>query len=320
MDTARIDLVLLDVNMPEMSGQTVCNEIRKKNQGGFLPVIFMSGDDEELQILSCIASGGNDYLVKPFQKEVLKAKVQSLLKTKQLYDIANQQIATLQVQNTNLKILEQHLTHRMDCLSRVVSPEVIDLALTSETKISPQEVVVVFVDLRGFTAFSENLDPRTLTKVLDEYYKAVGLECNHWHGTVGSFSGDGALCFFPEISSDSGAILAAIQFALALQKRMSALLTEWSQPGQPLGFGIGIAKGQSNVGLVGFGQRWDYTVIGTTPNLASRLCAQAGDKQILISSESLDNVGARVRTESLGSFKFKGVSTEVSVHNILSFA
>src|SRR5215203_6712937 len=99
----------------------------------------------------------------------------------------------------------------------------------------------------------------------------------------------------------------AVKMAIAMREAAAKLIAAWRRHGCELGFGVGIAQGYATLGQIGFADRAGYTAIGTVCNLAARLCAEAKDGQILISSRVADAVDAVARLEDLGSLDLKGL-------------
>jgi adenylate cyclase len=129
------------------------------------------------------------------------------------------------------------------------------------------------------------------------------------------FSGDGIMVFFNEVPcSDPGE--RAVKMAIAMREAAGNLIAAWRRHGCELGFGAGIAQGYATLGQIGFSERSGYTAIGTVCNLAARLCAEAKDGQILVSSRIAEAVAAVVRLEDLGNLELKGLRRPVAASNV----
>src|SRR5262249_25449814 len=134
-----------------------------------------------------------------------------------------------------------------------------------------REITVVFLDLRGFTAFAETAEPEDLMGLLGEYHGAMGRLVLEHEGTLERFTGDGMMVFFNDPVLVPDAPARAARMALAMQARVAELAVAWRGRGHELGMGIGIAQGYATIGAIGFEGRWDYGAIGSVTNLAARL-------------------------------------------------
>ena len=143
------------------------------------------------------------------------------------------------------------------------------------------EVVVVFCDLRGFTAFSARAAPEEVMSVLSEYYEALGRIITKYAATLTSFSGDGLMVLVNAPVPVEEPALRAVDLAVEMQRSVQELIVGWRASGHRIGFGVGLAMGRATVGRIGYESRFDYTAIGSVVNLASRLCASAADREIL---------------------------------------
>jgi class 3 adenylate cyclase len=171
-------------------------------------------------------------------------------------------------------------------LRRFVSKEVADVVVSkgAEEMLAPHqcEVAVLFVDLRGFTDFTNNVAPEHIVHVLGEYYAAVGEILQDNGATIGGFDGDGVMAFIGDPVPHDKPAQDAVRIAKAIAKRLDPLVAEWSVDDHRLGYGIGVAFGVATLGVVGFEGRSDYTAVGAVVNLASRLCANAAPGEIVI--------------------------------------
>ncbi len=180
-----------------------------------------------------------------------------------------------------------------------------------------REVTVMFVDLRGFTAFAEASEPEEVIAVLRDYHAEVGSMAEACQANIERFAGDGIMIIFNDPVPISDPTWQAVRMALAVRERMQALIAQWHRRGHVLGVGIGIAKGYATIGAIGHASRRDYAAIGTVTNLAARLCAEAADGQILVNHKTLADLDGRVHAEPLGALKLKGIREPVPVSNVL---
>ena len=180
------------------------------------------------------------------------------------------------------------------------------------------EVVVVFCDLRGFTAFSAQTEPQVIMRVLGEYYEALGSVITRFEATLTTFAGDGLMLLINAPVPCSDPALRAVDMAVEMQNAVQQLVGDWRSRGHALGFGVGLAMGPATVGGIGYEGRVEYTAIGNVVNLASRLCALAEDQQILADAVVAEAVRGRVSLVALGARPIKGLDESVLVYGVES--
>jgi class 3 adenylate cyclase len=178
------------------------------------------------------------------------------------------------------------------------------------------EVVVVFCDLRGFTAFSARTVPEEVMRVLAEYYEALGGIITKYGATLTSFSGDGLMVLVNAPVPVEQPALRAVDLAAEMQRSVQKLIIGWRARGHRIGFGVGLAMGPATVGRIGYENRFDYTAIGGVVNLAARLCASAADREILTDATVAEAVRGKRALIPLGSRLLKGYDEEVPVFGI----
>lgn len=210
---------------------------------------------------------------------------------------------------------------RLDRLKRFFSPQLAELILEGSAqdplKIHRREIAVVFLDLRGFTAFADRAEPEEVVEVLQEYHTATGELISEFEGTLERFTGDGIMVFFGDPIVVANPLERAIRLSLAMRDRIGTLTPRWNRRGYELGMGIGVSLGYATIGAIGFEGRWDYAAIGRVTNLAARLCSEAQPGQILINQPSLDGTEELLEIESIGDLTLKGFQRPVAVSNIL---
>jgi adenylate cyclase len=324
VETERPDLVLLDVVMPEMSGYEVCRAIRAQPATAMLPVIMVTALDPGEERVKGIEAGADDFLTKPINQPELLARVRSLLRIKELYDQVQSQAVVLSEWNGDLerRVQEQlQQLERLERLKRFFSPQLAELIVAGGAedplKTHRREVTVVFLDLRGFTAFAETAEPEEVMGVLREYHSEMGKLILEHEGTLERFTGDGMMIFFNDPVLVPNPAERAIRMALVMRERVQELTVKWRKLGYELDFGVGIAQGYATIGAIGFEGRWDYGAIGTVTNLAARLCGEAKPGQILIAQRLLGAVEDIVEAEVVGELTLKGFHRPVAAYNIL---
>jgi len=209
---------------------------------------------------------------------------------------------------------------RVGRLKRFLAPQLAELIVSQgDEKILEshrREIVVVFCDLRGYTAFTETAEPEEVLEFLREYHGALGPLVSQFEGTLAQFSGDGIMVFFNDPVPCADPAERAVKMAMAMREAAGRLIADWRRHSYELGFGAGIAQGFATLGQIGFSERSGYTAIGTVCNLAARLCAEAKDGQILVSSRIAGAVETVARLEDLGNLELKGFRRPVAASNV----
>ena len=209
---------------------------------------------------------------------------------------------------------------RVGRLKRFLAPQLAELIVShGDEKILEshrREIVVVFCDLRGYTAFTETAEPEEVLDFLREYHGALGPLVSQFEGTLDQFSGDGIMVFFNDPVPCPDPAVRAVNMAVAMRETAGMLIAAWRRRGRALGFGAGIAQGYATLGQIGFADRSGYTAIGTVCNLAARLCAEAKDGQILIAQRVAVAIEETTSLEELGELTLKGLSQPVVAFNV----
>ncbi|RYP89036.1 adenylate/guanylate cyclase domain-containing response regulator [Nocardioides guangzhouensis] len=316
------DLVLLDIVMPGMDGYEVCRKIRERTETAYLPVVMVtaSGDEQKVKALE---AGADDFLTKPINQSELLARVASLARIKRYQDTIKRQASELADWNRELETrVETQVAQleRMGRLRRFLSPQlaelIVDTGDESFLESHRREIVVVFCDLRGFTAFAESSEPEEVMGVLGQYHEALGDLIFRFEGTLERFAGDGLMVFFNDPVPVEDAPLRAIRMGIAMRTRVRALAEGWARQGHDLSLGIGIAQGYATLGKVGFDARLDYAAIGTVTNLASRLCDDASAWQILVTERVYSSAGASVVADDAGTRELRGLSRSIHAYDV----
>jgi len=324
VDAEPPDLVLLDVVMPEMSGYEVCEKIRASHATAMLPVIMVTALDPAVERVKGIDAGADDFLSKPINQAELLARVKSLLRIKELQDMVQTQASQLAEWNQTLaqrvqKQLEQ--LERLERLKRFFSPQLAELIVSGDAddplKTHRCELTVVFLDLRGFTAFAETAEPEEVMGVLHEYHAAMGELILDYEATLEHFAGDGMMIFFNDPVPVANPAERAIRMTLAMRERVAGLSAKWRKFGHDLGFGVGIAQGYATIGAIGFEGRWEYGAIGSVPNLAARLCGEAKPGEILIAQRMLAKVEDLAECDAVGELTLKGFHRPVPAYRVV---
>ena len=319
-----MDLVLLDVMMPGMNGYEVCRAIREDARTALLPVVMVTALDAKQERVNSLEAGADDFLSKPVNQPELLARVRSLLRIKSLYDEVERQKAELAEWNLTLEArVAEGIAEvgRLSRMKRFFSPQVAEM-ITSGDAGDPMrshraEITVVFIDLRGYTAFTEVAEPEEVMTVLREYHADMGRLITKYNGTVERFAGDAIMIFFNDPVPLPNPAEAAVRLAMDMHAAFAERVTQWQRRGFDLQMGIGIAQGYATVGVIGFEGRLDYGAIGAVSNLSARLCAEAKAGQTLVQRRVLNRVEDTVEWEPVGDLAMKGIPRPVAAFNVL---
>jgi class 3 adenylate cyclase len=320
---ATVDLVLLDVMMPDLDGYAVLQRLKADPARRDIPVLMISALDDMDSVVRCIQLGAEDYLGKPFDPVLLQARIGACLEKKRLHDQEARHRRELAAWNRTLehRVAEQVAQlERLGRLKRFFSPQLAELIVAGGAddplKTHRREVTVVFVDLRGFTAFAETAEPEEVMGVLREYHAEMGSLILAHEGTLERFTGDGMMIFFNDPVEVANPAERAIRMAVAMRDCVAGLAARWRKRGWDLALGVGIAQGYATIGAIGFEGRLDYGAIGTVTNLAARLCGEAAGGQILVSARVAAAVEDLIDAEDVGPITLKGLARPVPIWSV----
>ena len=317
------DLVLLDIMMPGLSGYDVCRQIRANPATALLPVVLCTSLDPKQERVNGIEAGADDFIPKPINQQELFARVKSLLRIKALQDEVKAQTAQLAEWNLKLEDRVREQLAQVDALSRLkrfFSPQLAEAIVNGGgeeiLKAHRREISVVFIDLRGFTAFTDRAEPEEVMELLHEFHAAMGRIVLDYGGTLERFAGDSVMIFFNDPLPMERPAEAAVNMALAMQGAFPPLGEQWRKRGYELSLGCGIAQGYATLGKIGFEGRWDYAAIGGVTNLAARLCAEAAGGQVLADRKTMARVEGLFDTTEIGPLVLKGLTHPVPAFSL----
>ncbi len=288
------DLLLLDIEMPEMDGFEVLEHLKADLQLRDLPVIVTSSVEGVANIVRCIELGAEDYLPKPVNPVLLKARIGASLEKKRLRD------------------------QQRDLVRRFATSEVAQDLAQSGFALGGKRVrgSVMFSDIRGFTSLVESQPPEETIDLLNTYYTVMFDAISSHGGVVNQMIGDGLMAIFGAPLPLADHCAGAVGAALEMIEMIGLLNAERGAEGKPpIAIGIGIATGEMVAGYTGTQQRATYTCIGDTVNLAARLEAhtKVAQRAILIDEATCTALGQRAVVEALGAVPFKGKAAAVAV-------
>ena len=291
------DLMLLDMEMPELDGFGVLEQMVVDGKLRDLPVIVTSSLEGVAHVARCLELGADDYLRKPVNPILLKARIGSSLEKKRLRD---QQKALI---------------------ARFATSEVAEDLQQSGFALGGRRVqcTVMFSDIRGFTSLCEKQSPEETIELLNTYYTLMFDAISGHGGVVNQMIGDGLMAIFGAPLPLPEPELAAVRAALDMQEMVTMFNHERvALDKDPIRIGIGIASGEVVAGYTGTQQRATYTCIGDTVNLAARLEAHTKvvERGILVDADTHAAIGDRVPMYGMGQVQFKGKGAAVGVFGV----
>ena len=312
---AEIDVVLLDVLMPELDGYQTLAAMKEDEAIRHIPVIIVSGVEELESVVRCIELGATDYLAKPIEPSILRARINASLSAKRMRDMEQDYLA-------RQTALTATIERQKEELSRFLSPQISALISSEEGEQllsgHRRQITAVFCDLRGFTTFAEQAEPEELFAVLGAYHRLIGEAIVEHEGTLEHFAGDGVMTFFNDPVLQPDHVERAVRMALAVRERFQPLAASWRKRGYELGLGVGIAVGYATLGRIGFEGRYDYGAIGNVVIMASRLSSGAAPDQILLTQRAYAMVEGLIDAQEVDPLTLKGMSRPVPAHNVLA--
>ncbi|MBT8148063.1 MAG: response regulator [Gammaproteobacteria bacterium] len=287
------DLLLLDVNMPEMSGFELCRRLKEIPAVKDIPVIFITAMDSLEDEVLGFKLGAVDFISKPISPPQVKARVKT---------------------HVELRLSQRRLARLSEKLSRYLSPSLYNSIFEGKRDVqletTRKKLTIFFSDIVGFAACTDQLEAEDLNYILNSYLECMSKIILKHGGVLDKFIGDAILVFFgdPESRGVEEDAEACVRMAMEMQTAVRKLRIEWAKQGINLPFSVrmGISSGYCTVGNFGCLERMDYTVIGGQVNLASRLQSRAEPGHILVSSETWSLVKDKIYCESKGEMSIEG--------------
>ena len=307
MQSKRFDLVLLDIMMPEMNGYEVLERLKADPELRHMPVIMISAVDEIESVIRCIELGAEDYLSKPFNATLLRARVGASLETQ----TAARSGAGAGGRPGDVEQDFGEARRRSACRNRADGPPQA-FSLTAdrrgragvrrrkragEPSTGHRGRVLRRARIYGFR---RDRGARRGDVVPPRVSRWLGALIHKYEGTLERFIGDGLMVLFNDPLRCTDPSIRAVRMAVEMRTQIKELTAKWRKQGHELGFGMGISYGYATLGRIGFEGRFDYSAVGTVVNLAARLCEEASDGQILIDGKVLSAIEAVAETQPAG--------------------
>ncbi len=297
------DLIILDVNMPGMSGFEVCAALKSDPQLAQIPILMLTALADVENRVTGLGLGADDYLSKPFSPRELAARVNARLRTKAEAD--------------DLRKTKELVRQTFE---RFVSPSVVERLLQDPTQIKLggqiQEVTVFFADLEGFTSISERTEPEKLLGILNMYHALIVTVVQSYAGTVDKFIGDGVMALFNTPLPQADHAMRAVRAALHIRAALPEFYRQF-EPEYQMRVNFGIHTGPAVVGNVGTTNLMNFTAVGDTVNLAARLQDLSSGGRIFISEACYRHIQEPINLAPIGYQTVKGRSEAVMVYEVL---
>ncbi|MGB3403739.1 MAG: response regulator [Microcoleaceae cyanobacterium] len=291
--SSKPDLILLDIMMPDMDGFEVCSSLRQQEDLKTVPIIFLTAlDDDESQIQG-IEMMADDYITKPFNSQLLLAKVKNILHLNQMRSQTTQTQTTQPETEADSETLDSFVPTQF--LERIAPNDIKSISLGEKIE---AEVSILYCDIRRYTAIAEAQAPSQTFEWLNYFLNQMSLCINHYHGFIDKYLGDAILAIFDRKNIHS---LDAIHSAIAMQANTKKMNFDTEFIHLPaIKMGIGIDTGIATIGVLGTTNRMETTVIGDVVNTASRLeeLTKVYNCEIIASESTISGLPAVNLTQS----------------------
>jgi adenylate cyclase len=318
IDSGAFDLVLLDIMMPELNGYQVLQHLKDSPTWRDLAVIMISALDEMDSVVRCIELGATDYLSKPFNPVLLRARVGACLEKKRLRDLEKEQKRQLQELNSALEVRNRFIRQTF---GRYLSDDIVESILERPDGLKiggeKRQATILMSDLRGFTSLSEGLPAEDVVAMVNIYLETMTDIILKYQGTIDEFIGDGILVIFGAPFQRPDDAQRAVACAVDMQLAMASVNDRNRQAGYPeVALGIGVNTGNMVVGNIGSKKRTKYGVVGSNVNLTARIESYTVGGQIFISENTLKACGDIVRLDNAMQVSPKGVKEPLTIYEV----
>lgn len=290
------DLVLLDWKLPDMEGVDACRILKSDDETESIPIIMLTAQSSEKNKIKGFEVGAEDYVTKPFSFGELIARIKSILRrVKKREKVVEKEIKKLQ------KYIPKHMVEKILSAKKMEGER--------------RNVTVLLGDISSFTSMSEKMDPEKLRIILNDFFKLLVGIIYKYEGTVDKFIGDAVMALFGAPIAHEDDPRRAVNVALEMQHKLEEF-NEEKKPDIPIKMRIGINSGMVIAGAVGSDMRMDYTVMGDTVNLTSRLQNVAKPGQILITKDTYVRVAENFELNKLNAIQVKGKEDRIQIYEV----
>lgn len=312
------DLVLLDMIMPEMDGFETLLAIKSDSHLRHIPVIMVSALEDMANVVKCIEKGAEDYLPKPPDEILFRARIGACLEKKRLRDAEIENQNRLKKLNETLEIRNHFIR---ETFGKYLSDEIVEsiletpggLKLGGESRV----LTVMMADLRGFTSIGERLPPEEVVGIINTFLEVMTEIIFKYGGTIDEFIGDAILVIFGAPIQHGDEASRAVACALEMQLAMGTVNERNHQAGRPaVAMGIGLNTGQVVVGNIGSKKRVKYGVVGKNVNLTSRIESYTTGGQIFISESTMNSCNGTLRIDNFLEVHPKGLAQPITIFEV----
>ncbi|MDN3512834.1 MAG: response regulator [Candidatus Brocadia sp.] len=322
--------IVLDINMPDLSGLEVFEIIKLKNQ--YIPIIFHTGYNErEKRVDIRKHFRPHAYVVKGSDPEQLLDTVagavesyKNIVENVKLNKALRERNTLIEEFNHSLEDKVKRQVEEIQRTSRLksyVSPQIAETIMSGgndKYMINARKLLTIcFSDLKGFTEATENMEPEDTINLLNEYFAEMTKLIFKYEGTLDKFMGDGILVFFGDPITFENHAERAVRMAADMRVKAHELRKHWLESGCDIDMCCGINTGYVTVGNIGSETQMSYTVIGHQVNIAHRLQLEAKAGQILITARTLAGIKDMIETEEIKNVKLKGINKPINVYNVV---
>ncbi|WP_339669460.1 adenylate/guanylate cyclase domain-containing protein [Dasania marina] len=306
-----VDLILLDLILPEMDGHELLARLKQHQKWRAIPVIVISGNKDTERVIRCIEAGAEDFLFKPINPVLLKARISAGVERKRWLDKEQRYRHELEKSQTFIrKIFGRYVSEEIaDTLLQ--NPDALDLGGTQ------CKATIMMADIRGFTTIAEQLPPQQVVRLLNNYLGAMSEIIMDHNGTVNEFIGDAILAIFGAPINREDDSDRAIQCALAMQNAMATINQQNIKEYLPaIQMGISINTGPVIAGNIGSLKRTKYGVVGHTVNQTARIEDACPAGKILISESTLIDSTAILSIGKSQTIQAKGILAAINIFQL----
>jgi class 3 adenylate cyclase len=312
------DLILLDVMMPGLSGFEICQRLKGEETTALIPIVLITGLDDQESRIKGIEAGADDFLNKPVKREELLARVKTL---RRLHETRKE------LERRRLAAEVERKEAIRKTFSRYISPRLADRIMGDAgksgdifTRAQRSNVVALFADLRGFTRLTDRTEVGRVVEMLNEYFSILSEAAYRHDATIFNMAGDSLLVGFNVPFPQTDPAARAYRCAQEMLTEFAPVAERWEkEQGIATGVGIGICMGEAVIGNVGSPHYMSYTIIGNPVNSAARLMQLAQPYEILICDKVYDELRGIVpaeHVESRGDVTLRGRAEPVKVYSL----